>query len=126
MLPSVRTPGPMPIGRLSNTTRLRMGDTAMAFGAATRNTGVELTLRGTPVLRSGFSWDFLANFTRARGKVLSLPNALPESYVSDTWLYGNVRNGTQPGLSTMSLTGLFYLRNKNGDLLIDPTNGLPL
>ena len=95
-------------------------------GAATRNTGVELTLRGTPVLRSGFSWDFLANFTRARGKVLSLPNALPESYVSDTWLYGNVRNGTQPGLSTMSLTGLFYLRNKNGDLLIDPTNGLPL
>ena len=38
----------------------------------------------------------------------------PESYVSDTWLYGNVRNGTEPGLSTMSLTGLFYLRNNNG------------
>jgi hypothetical protein len=37
-----------------------------------------------------------------------------------------VRNGTQPGLSTRSLTGQFYLRNKNGDLLIDPTSGLPL
>ncbi|MDQ6871024.1 MAG: SusC/RagA family TonB-linked outer membrane protein [Gemmatimonadota bacterium] len=95
-------------------------------GAETRNTGLELTLRGTPVLKENFSWDFQANLTRARGKVLALPNALPESYVSDTWLYGNVRNGTAPGLSTMSLTGFFYLRNKNGDLLIDPANGLPV
>jgi TonB-linked SusC/RagA family outer membrane protein len=95
-------------------------------GAATRNTGLELTLRGTPVLRDAFSWDIQANFTRARGRVLSLPHALPESYVSDTWLYGNVRNGTEPGLSTMSLTGLFYTRNKAGQLLIDPSNGLPI
>jgi hypothetical protein len=95
-------------------------------GAETRNTGLELTVRGTPVLKDAFSWDIQANLTRARGKVLALPNALPESYVSDTWLYGNVRNGTMPGLSTMSLTGFFYLHNKNGDLLIDPTNGLPV
>jgi hypothetical protein len=26
----------------------------------------------------------------------------------------------------MSLTGLFYLRNKKGDLLVDPTTGLPI
>ena len=95
-------------------------------GADTRNTGLELTLRGTPVLRNAFSWDFQANLTKARGKVLALPRGLPESYVSDTWLYGNIRNGTAPGLSTMSLTGLFYLRNKAGDLLIDPTSGLPV
>jgi TonB-linked SusC/RagA family outer membrane protein len=95
-------------------------------GAETRNTGVELTLRGTPVIRNAFSWDFQANFTRARGRTLALPNALPESYVSDTWLYGNVRNGTAPNLSTMSLTGMFYLRNQAGELLIDPTTGLPL
>jgi len=95
-------------------------------GASTRNTGLELTVRGTPVLRNAFSWDFQMNFDRARGKVLSLPHALPESYVSDTWLYGNVRNGTEPGLSTMSLTGMYYLRNKAGDILIDPSNGLPL
>jgi len=30
------------------------------------------------------------------------------------------------GLSTMSLTGFFYLRNNRGDLLIDPTTGLPV
>jgi TonB-linked SusC/RagA family outer membrane protein len=95
-------------------------------GASTRNTGTEITLRGAPIVRSNFSWDFQANFTKAHGKVLSLPHELPESYVSDTWLYGNVRNGVAPGMSTMALTGYFYLRNKNGDLLIDPATGLPL
>jgi TonB-linked SusC/RagA family outer membrane protein len=95
-------------------------------GAKTRNQGLEITLRGTPVLKTNFEWDFATNFAAARGLVLELPNALPESYVSDTWLYGNVRNGTKPGTSTMSLTGFFYLRNNNGDILIDPTTGLPL
>ena len=101
-------------------------------GAATRNKGVELTVRGTPIQRPGFSWDFQMNYAHERGIVVSLPHALPESYVSDTWLYGNVRNGTKPGLSTMSLTGLFYLRDTvkgspaYGQLLIDPTTGLPI
>jgi TonB-linked SusC/RagA family outer membrane protein len=95
-------------------------------GASTRNQGLELSLRGTPVLKTDFSWDILANFESARAKVLALPNALPESYVSDTWLYGNVRNGTAPGLSVMSLTGFYYLRNNQGQLLIDPTTGIPL
>ena len=87
---------------------------------------MELTVRGTPIVRGGFSWDVLANFDKSRGKVLALPNALPESYVSDTWLFGNIRNGTAPGLSTRSLTGQFYLRNNQGKLLISPTTGLPL
>lgn len=95
-------------------------------GATTENHGYEVAARATPIQSPNLSWDVNANFTMARGKTLSLPNALPESYNSDTWLYGNVRNGTEPGLSTMSLTGLFYLRNKAGQLLIDPTSGLPL
>ena len=95
-------------------------------GAETENTGLEMTLRGKAVSTKNFGWDVLANFERARGKVLKLPNALPESYVSDTWLYGNVRNGVGPGMSTRSLTGRYYLRNNQGQLLIDPTTGLPL
>ena len=98
-------------------------------GAATRNTGVEITLRATPALSRNFSWDVIANFDRSRGKVLALPNKLPESYVSDTWLYGNVRNGVTPEFSTRSLTGLYYLRDTipgSRKLLIDPTSGLPL
>ncbi len=95
-------------------------------GARTKNAGLELTVRGIPMIRSDFEWDVLANFDKSAGKTLALPNALPESYNSDTWLYGNVRNGTMPGLSTRSLTGNFYLRNKDGQVLIDPTTGLPI
>jgi TonB-linked SusC/RagA family outer membrane protein len=95
-------------------------------GAVTRNQGLEVTLRGIPVQRSSFSWDVTSNFEMARGKTLELPAVLPEFYNSDTWLYGNVRNGTMPGLATTSLTGQFYLRNNAGDILIDPATGLPL
>lgn len=95
-------------------------------GAKTRNQGIEVTLRGTPVQSTQFKWDVLANFESAKGTVLALPNTLPESYVSDTWLYGNVRSGNSPGYSTRSLTGFFYLRNNNGDILISPATGLPI
>jgi TonB-linked SusC/RagA family outer membrane protein len=95
-------------------------------GGVTQNKGVEVSLRGTPIQRPNFRWDILANFEHSRGIVLALPNSLPESYVSDTWLYGNVRNGNMPGGSTRSLTGLFYLRNKDGQILINPTSGLPV
>ena len=95
-------------------------------GASTRARGLEVTLRATPVAKPAFSWDFVANWYSAGQIVTALPRNIPESYVSDTWLYGNVRNGTFPRLSTMALTGLFYLRNKDCKLLIDPTSGLPI
>lgn len=95
-------------------------------GARTRNTGVEVVARAMPVQTSNLSWEVIANYEQARGRVLNLPNSLPESYVSDTWLYGNIRNGVAPGLSTRSMTGLFYQRNNQGQLLIDPTTGLPI
>jgi TonB-linked SusC/RagA family outer membrane protein len=95
-------------------------------GAQTKNAGVELTLSGTPMATTFFQWDAVLNFDKSKGKTLKLPNALPESYNSDSWLYGNVRNGTEPGFSTRSLTGTFYLRNTKGQLLIDPTTGLPI
>jgi TonB-linked SusC/RagA family outer membrane protein len=95
-------------------------------GATTRNQGVELTLRGIPIQRADFSWDAQVNFTKASGKVLSMPENLPEYYNSDTWIINNIRNGVATGSSTMGLFGLWYLRNKDGEILIDPTTGLPL
>lgn len=94
-------------------------------GASTKNAGVELSVSGSP-LTGPLTWDIIANFDKSKSKTIKLPNALPESYNSDTWLYGNVRNGTMPGLSTRSLTGTFYQRNKDGKILIDPATGLPL
>ena len=95
-------------------------------GATTRNQGVELTLRGIPIQRQDFSWDAQVNFTKASAKVLSMPENLPEYYNSDTWIINNIRNGVTTGSSTMGLFGLWYLRNKDGEILIEPTTGLPL
>jgi TonB-linked SusC/RagA family outer membrane protein len=95
-------------------------------GAETRSEGIELTLRGTPVQTRTLAWDAQLNFTRGTSKVLRMPSDLPEYYSSDTWLYGNVRNGVGAGLSTMALTGYWYQRNEKGDLLIEPSTGLPI
>jgi TonB-linked SusC/RagA family outer membrane protein len=95
-------------------------------GAETRSEGIELTVRGTPVQTRTMSWDVQTNFTKSTSKVLRMPSDLPEYYSSDTWLYGNVRNGVSAGLSTMALTGYWYQRNQNGDILIEPTTGLPI
>src|SRR6185437_13248799 len=95
-------------------------------GADTKNAGLELTMNAVPVLRHAFEWDVTANFAKGRGKTVSLPFDLPELYSSDSWVAGNVRNGTMPGISTMSLTGNFWLRNDQGKLLIDPATGLPI
>jgi outer membrane receptor protein involved in Fe transport len=95
-------------------------------GGTTRARGMELTVRGTPIDRRDFGWDVSANWMHVGAVTLYLPNNWPETYSSDTWLYGNVRNGTTPGKSTMSLTGQFYLRNNQGKILIDPGTGLPI
>ena len=95
-------------------------------GASTKNAGLELTVNAIPTLRRNFEWDILANFDKGHGKTLKLPHDLPESYNSDSWVYGNIRNGTMPGKSTQSLSGTFWLRNKDGKLLISPTTGLPI
>lgn len=95
-------------------------------GGSMWNKGIELQLKGTPVSNNNLRWDILANFDRMTSKLTYLPTGLTEYYNSDTWFYGNVRNGAIVGESTTTISGLPYERNKNGDILINPQTGLPL
>jgi hypothetical protein len=97
----------------------------MNFGSL-QNEGMEITLLGSPVKKTDFSWDLMLNFTKTRSELLSLPPTLPEYYTSDTWLAGNVRGGARVGSSLTAFTGFTYLRNNNGDILINPSNGQPV
>lgn len=60
-------------------------------------------------------------------KILTLPDAIAyESYIADTWLYGNARGGMIRNMPATTITGYGYLRNNNNQILISPTTGLPL
>jgi len=95
-------------------------------GGTMWNSGLELQLNLVPVDNVDFKWELMANFNKMWSKLTYLPTGLKEFYNSDTWIYGNTRNGAITGESTTTLSGLRYLRNKNGDILINPQNGTPV
>ena len=66
------------------------------------------------------------NGSKNWSKVLSLPPGVTEYYNSSTWVSGNLRNGIMVGSPITTITGLDYQRNTKGQVLIDPTTGLPL
>ena len=94
--------------------------------SSTRNEGVEIALNYKVVRNKNLTWDLGLNFNRTWNKLLSLPDNLPEFYISDTWLYGNARAGMRRGEPTTGITSQGYQRNNKGDILIEPTTGLPL
>ncbi len=91
-----------------------------------RNHGVELTLNGTPIkTASGFRWDITFNYSRNRNEVVSLANGV------DTYVLGTDRGVNvvaEPGkpFGTIVGNGFQWLRDANGNHLIDPATGLPL
>jgi ferric enterobactin receptor len=91
-----------------------------------RYRGFELLVTGTPVQTKNFSWDITANMARQKGNILSLPAGQDVFYLSDTWLFDNVRAQYAVGASVSAFAGIQYLENNNGDLLINPVNGMPI
>ncbi|RXM46935.1 SusC/RagA family TonB-linked outer membrane protein [Flavobacterium sp. YO64] len=91
-----------------------------------QNQGLEITLNASPIQKDNFSWNVSANFSKTRSELLNLPSVISEYYVSDTWLYGNVRGGVTVGNPLTTLTGNDYLRNNAGEPLIDPNSGYAL
>ena len=53
-----------------------------------QNTGVELTLNGTPVKTKNFSWNVLLNFSANRNKVISIYPGLTQLVAGSTFGYG--------------------------------------
>lgn len=95
--------------------------------ASMRNQGVELVMDLNPVRRNGWNWNIRFNFSKTWSEVLTLPEAIQsEYYLSDTWLYSNARGGLFRGEQTTTITGYHYMRNKAGQVLINPATGLPV
>jgi TonB-linked SusC/RagA family outer membrane protein len=118
---------------------------ALLNGGTFTNNGVELQITGTPVKTKDFTWDINLNFSKLKTNVKSLPADVAEYYNSDTWLYNNARASAfvsdlssyfknvdnleyyqQWAGSATSIGGFSYLRNKAGDVLVNPATGLPI
>jgi TonB-linked SusC/RagA family outer membrane protein len=93
-----------------------------------KNTGIEIALEAVPVQTNNFRWSTRFNFNKMKNEVTSLPDNVPEFYISDTWFISNanIRGGLIVGGPTTAITGYGYTRTDKGDILINPTSGLPI
>jgi TonB-linked SusC/RagA family outer membrane protein len=87
------------------------------------NEGFEAIANIQWVKKRNVSWSTTLNFSRTNSIVTKLP--LPEFYNSDSWLAG-FRSSLYRGQPTTTIGGQDYLRNNNGEILIDPNNGYPI
>lgn len=102
-------------------------------GGTVVNKGIEVMLTGSPVKSKNWSWDITLNFDKNRNKITKMPEGLPIFYISDydivpfggakaMYKVGNSLSalGTEPSGATS------FQRNSKGQLLISPSNGLPI
>ena len=87
------------------------------------NEGLEVTFNAKVIKSENFQWDFNANFTKTSSEVIDLE--VPEYYLSDTWIVGNVRGGLSKGNPITTITGMPYATNTAGQVLIDGS-GYPI
>lgn len=89
------------------------------------NRGMELTVTGNPIRQQNFRWDVMLNVSGNRGKVKSLPGALPILYVTDVQV-GNAKAASFGDGNFMGLSGLKWQTDENGKLLLNWNTGYPL
>lgn len=77
-------------------------------------------------LPNNLRWNIGFNGSSTDSKVVYLPPNVSEYYNPYTWNSGNIRNGIMVGYPVTSMTGLAYTRNTAGQILINPTSGLPV
>ncbi len=90
--------------------------------------GHEFTLKAVPVVRSGFKWNIVMNFTKYTNEVVELAEG-----VNDIYLGGFTTPSIRaiPGNPYPSVFGIGYLRDDNGNIVVlddpfSPYHGMPL
>ena len=88
------------------------------------NRGVEIALNTRPIETNDFSWDVNLNFAKNSNKVKELANGVDEfELASAKWL--GVKVVAKVGENYGCIMGKDFLRNSDGDIIIDGKSGLP-
>ena len=88
------------------------------------NTGIEIALNTRPVVAGDFTWDLNINFSKNNNKVKKLVDDV-QLFELEKAQWCNVMVAAQVGENYGAIMGNDFLRNENGDILIDPSTGLP-
>src|SRR3989339_1383344 len=91
-----------------------------------KTNGIEMRVGGDIIKTRDMLWNMSFNFSKHWSNVESLPENVTEYYNPYTWVSGNIRNGIKVGYPITSITGNDFQRNDKGEVLIDPSSGLPL
>ena len=88
------------------------------------NKGIEITLNTRPIQTKDFSWDLNFNFSKNSNKVVRLVAGMDMFELEKaTWL--DVQVAAKVGENFGSIVGPDFKRNAAGQVLIDPSTGLP-
>lgn len=89
-----------------------------------QNQGIEITLNTRPVQIGDFAWDLNLNFSKNSNKVKKLVDNMDMFELEKaSWL--DVQIAAKVGENFGSIVGPDFVRNENGDILIDPQTGFP-
>lgn len=101
---------------------------ALINGGKVRNTGIEVTLYGTPVKEKNFSWDVLFNYARNRNTILSLPFDAQYAILDQGDGIYSVANlkGDYGAIRAPYSYAYYQAKNSSGGNVESPLNGLPV
>ncbi len=83
------------------------------------NKGVEIILRGTPVLRNDFRWDVTLNAAHNQNKVISLADGIDRYPIADLWGTAGGFMYVMAGQNYGTIYGYDYTY-KNGQKVVEP------
>ncbi|HEX6966205.1 MAG TPA: SusC/RagA family TonB-linked outer membrane protein [Gemmatimonadaceae bacterium] len=87
-----------------------------------RNRGIEISLGGTAIQTTNFTWDLHANWSKNHSDVLSLAPGVEDIYLAG-YSYPQIRIMKDQGYGV--IWGFDYQRNAQGQVLVDST-GMPM
>lgn len=88
------------------------------------NKGWELALTGTPISSKKFNWDISATWYRNRSEVTALAEGVEQVDIEEA--FEDIGSYAVVGQPYGVFFGTSWQRNADGQLIIDPTTGLPI
>lgn len=100
--------------------------TALLNSGVLTNKGIEIKLNTIPVKTKNWQWDLGFNFARNSNKVHSLGESQMYEVENAEWVGATgVRVMAVVGEELGTIMGKDYKRNENGQIIVDPTTGIP-